>query len=158
MRSFLIVSACIAEGSHQEGRRTTMISEDRQTLLEVALWIASHRNRRSVIRQLAVTEANYVCLIRELDRVENQCSRARTLRAATTLTLVEWLETLEYFHWRCAYCQEKPFQVMSHYRSLPHGGTTADNCVPACRRCGQNQKHTNARVHNYLAQFTKQKR
>lgn len=82
---------------------------------------ATHRNKRTVIRQLVVTEANYVCLIRELDRVENQCSRARTLRAATTLTLVEWLETLAYFHWQCAYCQEKPFQVMSHYLSLPYG-------------------------------------
>lgn len=136
----------------------TMISEDRQTLLEVAQWITSHRNRRSIIRQLAVTEENYVCLIRELDRVENQCSRARTLRAATTLTLVEWLETLEHFHWQCAYCQEKPFQVMSHYRSLPQGGTTADNCVPACRRCGQNQKQINTRVHDYLSQIAKQKR
>ena len=135
-----------------------MSSPDRQMLLEVAQWIATHRNRRTVIRQLAATEENYVCLIRELDRVENQCSRAHTLRASTTLTLVEWLETLEYFHWRCAYCQEKPFQVMSHYLPLPQGGTTADNCVPACRRCGQNQKQINPRVHDYLTQVMIQKR
>jgi len=104
--------------AYQHERRKRMLSPDRQTLLEVAQWIATHRNRRSSIRQFAVTEENYLCLIQELDRVENQCSRARTVHAASTLTLVEWLETLEYFHWRCAYCQEKPFQVMSHYLDL----------------------------------------
>ena len=109
-----------------------MTPEDTQTLLEVARWVQTHRKVRCTIRRLIRTEENYLLFIRELERVESQCFRAHTLRAEATLTLVEWLETLNYFHWCCAYCQSKPCQVMSHYIALPEGGTTAENCVPAC--------------------------
>src|ERR1700730_14113377 len=112
-----------------------MKPQDEQTLLAVAQWITTHRNRRQTIRELAVTEENYLRVIRELDRVEMQCFQARTLHTEATLTLLEWLETLNHFRWRCAYCQSKPFQVLSHYRPSPQAGTTADNCVPACRHC-----------------------
>src|SRR5690348_2350284 len=128
-----------------------MNPQDEQTLLMVAQWIATHRNRRQTIRELAGTEENYLCVIRELDRVEKQCFQAHTLHVEATLTLVEWLETLNYFHWLCAYCQVKPFQIMSHYLPLPWAGTTVDNCVPACRRCGLAQKQENERVRDYLA-------
>jgi len=128
-----------------------MIPQDEQTLLAVAQWIATHRNRRQTIRELAVTEENYLLVVRELDRVEKQCFQARTFHVEATLTLVEWLETLNYFNWLCAYCQAKPFQIMSHYLPLPQAGTTADNCVPACRRCGLAHKQENERVRDYLA-------
>jgi hypothetical protein len=128
-----------------------MMPQDEQTLLAVAQWIATHRNRRQTIRELAGTEENYLRVVRELDRVEQQCSRAHTLHAEATLTLVEWVETLNYFHWQCAYCQARPFQILSHYLPLPRAGTTADNCVPACRRCGLAQKQENEHVRSYLA-------
>jgi hypothetical protein len=131
--------------------------EDIQTLLEVARWIATHRNRRSTIRRLAGTEENYLLFIRELDRVESQCFRAQTLCTEATLTLVEWLEALDYFHWRCAYCQMKPFQVMSHYLPLPKEGTTAMNCLPACYHCRQNQGKENERIQDYFAQVRARK-
>ena len=86
-----------------------MISQGNQTLLELARWTATHRNSRSAIRQLAGTEENYLLFIKELDRIESQSFRARARHAEVTLTLVEWLEALDYFHWHCAYCQEKPF-------------------------------------------------
>ncbi len=125
--------------------------EDMQTLLEVARWTLNHQNRRSILRQLAKTEENYLLLIRELERVESQRFRAQTLRAEATLTLVEWLETLNAFHWSCAYCQSKPFEVMSHYLPLPEGGTTATNCVPACHRYGRFCKREDERIRAYLA-------
>jgi 5-methylcytosine-specific restriction endonuclease McrA len=134
-----------------------MTPEDTQTLLEVAQWVQTHRKVRSAIRQLAKTEENYLLVIRELERVESQCFRAHTLRAEATLTLVEWLETLNYFHWRCAYCQSKPCQVMSHYIALPEGGTTAANCIPACYRCRRFRPKEDERIRAYLAQVRTRK-
>ncbi len=130
-----------------------MTLEDKQTLLEVAQWIVTHRNKRSTIRQLAGTEENYLLLIRELDRVESQCARAHTLHAEATLTLVEWLETLNHFGWLCAYCQSKPFQVISYHTPIPQGGTTAANCVPACYRCRRYREQNTVPVHVYLTQI-----
>ena len=129
-----------------------MIMEETQTLLEVAQWTATHRNRRCTIRQLAGTEENYRLLIRELDRVESQCLRAGTQHVEATLTLVEWIEALNHFHWLCAYCMEKPFRVMSHYLPLPQAGTTALNCLPACYRCRHNPKKENEHIQDYFAQ------
>src|SRR5262249_7597348 len=139
------------------GRGCTMMPEDTQTLLEVARWIQTHRNVRSTIRQLARTEENYLLLVTELERVESQCFRAHTLHAESTLTLVEWLETLNYFRWCCAYCQSKPCQVMSHYIPLPEGGTTAANCVPACYHCRRWRSKEDERVRAYLAQVHRRK-
>jgi 5-methylcytosine-specific restriction endonuclease McrA len=48
------------------------------------------------------------------------------------LTMEQWLETLEYFNYKCAYCGG-PFEILEHY--LAKAGTTVSNCVPACRRC-----------------------
>jgi len=130
-----------------------MISEESRTLVELAHWTATHRNSRSAIRQLAGTEETYLLFIRELDRIESQGFRARTQHVEVTLTLVEWIEALDYFHWRCAYCQEKPFQVMSHYLSLPQGGMTALNCLPSCYRCRHTRKEVNERMQSYFAQI-----
>jgi hypothetical protein len=126
-----------------------MTPEDQQTLLKVAQWIVTHRNTRRTIRQLAETEENYLLLIRELDRVERQCFRAHTLHAEATLTLVEWLEILNLFHWHCAYCHTGPFQVMSHRIPLLQAGTTAANCVPACYHCCRSHEKENKLADSY---------
>jgi hypothetical protein len=127
-----------------------MISGEIDTLLELARWTSTHRNSRSAIRQLAGTEENYLLFIRELDRIESQGFRARAQHAEVTLTLVEWLAALDYFQWRCAYCQEKPFQVMSHYLPLLQGGMTALNCLPSCYHCRHGHKETNERIQAYF--------
>lgn len=133
-------------------QESPITQEELQTLKGIARWIACHRNKRSSIRQLAGTEKIYLCFIRELERVEGQCAYAHSLGAEATLTLEQWLETLAYFHWSCAYCQVKPFMVMSHYQRLPHGGTTAANCVPACRGCLHRRGREHAHVRTYLEQ------
>jgi len=131
-----------------------MTPEDTRILFRVAQWIGDgNRKVMKMIRQLAETEENYLIIIRENDRVAAQLSRARLLGADATLTLVEWLVTLEDFDWRCAYCQSKPFQVMSHVIPYPQGGTTSDNCVPACYGCitAKNNEFNRARVRAYIA-------
>lgn len=48
----------------------------------------------------------------------------------------EWKETLRHYHYKCAYCQSRPFQSPDHFWPYSRGGQTAlDNLVPACRVC-----------------------
>jgi 5-methylcytosine-specific restriction endonuclease McrA len=52
------------------------------------------------------------------------------------LTLAEWLQTLADFRGLCAYCQERPFAHLEHFIPIDAGGgTTLDNCIPACGQC-----------------------
>ena len=137
-----------------------MTPQDTQILFRVAQWV-SNGNRKVVktIRQLAETEENYLLIIREIDRVEAQLARARSLGSEATLTLIEWLITLEDFHWQCAYCQSGPFQVMSHVVPLPAGGTITENCVPACYRCSsQSKKNKQSYMHVQVYLANKKKR
>jgi hypothetical protein len=123
-----------------EGLRT-MTQEDMQKLLQVARWIQDHKPHiMSKIRQIAGTEENYLIIARELDRVNGQITQARSVRAEATLTLLDWLIIVDSYHWKCAYCQEKPFEVMYHRVPLPRGGTTSSNCVPACCSCRVRKK------------------
>ena len=120
-----------------------MTPEDRQTLLRVAEWtIHSRRKVMNTIRELAGTEENYLIIARELDRVNANLWRARSLHVEATLTLVDWIKTLIYFEWQCAFCQEKPFQAMHHYIPLPLGGMTPSNCIPVCYSCMKHQENT----------------
>lgn len=128
-----------------------MTPEDRQTLLSVAEWtIHSKRKVMNRIRELAGTEENYLIIARELDRVNAHLQRARSLHVEATLTLVDWIKTLIYFEWKCAFCQEKPFQAMHHYIPLPVGGMTPSNCIPVCYSCMKRQeKSQNFQVRVY---------
>lgn len=126
-----------------------VIQEDRRHLLRIAQWLGEQKYFRvKKIRQLAGTEKNYLLLIREIDRVKSQVQHARSLEAQATLTLVEWLVILERFEWQCAYCQSKPFEIMSHIIPLPRGGTTPENCVPSCYSCstGKGKLHARERI------------
>ncbi|GHO76469.1 hypothetical protein KSD_42400 [Ktedonobacter sp. SOSP1-85] len=53
-----------------------------------------------------------------------------------TLTIVQWIATLDLYDWKCAYCGG-PYEALEHQRPLvaPDGGTTALNCVPSCQSC-----------------------
>jgi 5-methylcytosine-specific restriction endonuclease McrA len=132
-----------------------VIQEDRRDLLRIAQWVGEQKYFRvKKIRQLAGTEENYLLLIREIDRVKSQVQHARSLEAEATLTLVGWLLILEQFEWQCAYCRCKPFEIMSHVVPLPRGGTTPENCVPACYSCstGKGKVHARQRVQSLLAE------
>jgi uncharacterized membrane protein len=76
---------------------------------------------------------------REIQRVRSQNWRAKKAGEPATLTIAEWLETLEAFHHHCAYCQTGPYELMEHYipigQGKKDGGTTSKNCVPSCFKC-----------------------
>lgn len=69
-------------------------------------------------------------------RVRKQCDRATKEICPATLTLEQWLQTLEKFQWKCAYCQNMPGVIIEHFVPLAlGGGTTQRNCVPSCYAC-----------------------
>ena len=136
-----------------------MLAEERQVLFRIAQWAETRKYIRvEKIRELAGTEEQYLVIIREMDRVKGQIQRARTLDAQATLTLTDWLMTLEQFDWHCAYCLDRPFEIMSHLIPLPRGGTTPENCVPACYSCipGKHKAGISHRVQTLLARKKQQ--
>jgi hypothetical protein len=112
-----------------------MTPEDKGILALIAQTIEHKYLRVETIRHLAGTEENYRVIIRELDRVKAQLTRARACNAPATLTVIEWFTILDRHDWKCAYCQAKPFKAMSHIVAQQEAGTTAENCVPACHSC-----------------------
>jgi 5-methylcytosine-specific restriction endonuclease McrA len=71
---------------------------------------------------------------REILKVQLQNRRAQKKNLANTLTLSQWIETLNYFKWSCAYCRGI-YHALEHYNPLPYEGTTQKNCFPSCRKC-----------------------
>lgn len=71
----------------------------------------------------------------ESARVMYHNKRAEEFGSPATLTLTQWIQTLEHFDWKCAYCQGK-YTVLEHYVPLGYEeGTVWTNCVPACHSC-----------------------
>jgi HNH endonuclease len=76
-----------------------------------------------------------LCYPREAKRVADQNMRALEHGAEATLTVPEWLQTLNGWNWAC-WCCRKPYEAIDHYIPIAlGGGTTAENCFPICRRC-----------------------
>lgn len=105
-------------------------------------------------------------LRREYVKVQTHKENAVWHGASGEFTLAEWIVTLEYFHWLCAYCLVHPYEHLEHFVPLTLGGDTArSNCVPSCEECNaiKGQTHPDAitdipkadldRVRTYLAQF-----
>ncbi len=66
--------------------------------------------------------------------LRGQNQRAKQAGARHDLTMEQWLETLKYFDYRCAYCGGE-YEVIEHYLPVYKAGTTVSNCVPACLHC-----------------------
>ena len=68
--------------------------------------------------------------------------RAQKAGLPATLTIEEWDLTLDRFDRSCAYCGA-PWVVLEHAQPIAlGGGTTADNCLPACRVCNTRKRDT----------------
>jgi 5-methylcytosine-specific restriction endonuclease McrA len=79
---------------------------------------------------------------RERKRVYSANARAKSLKLPGTLTPDDWFETLKHFKWKCAYCQEDfSYEHLEHFIPLVKNqeGTTAQNCVPACKACNSHK-------------------
>jgi hypothetical protein len=67
-------------------------------------------------------------------KLRGQNQRAKKAGARHDLTMEQWLETLEYFDHKCAYCGGL-YDVIEHYLPVHKAGTTVSNCIPACLHC-----------------------
>ena len=88
-------------------------------------------------------------------QVANWNRRARQLGLQHDLTVVQWLENLEFFGYSCAYCGGSA-ETMDHYFPLAIQddplltGTSAGNCLPCCWACN----HRKGFLHpTYLSSF-----
>lgn len=77
---------------------------------------------------------------REQRRVIAQFFRALDHGLPASLTLEQWIVTLNHYRWRCAYCLDGPYEAIDHFIPVgAGGGTTADNCVPSCKSCNSSK-------------------
>jgi 5-methylcytosine-specific restriction endonuclease McrA len=91
-------------------------------------------------------------LIPHRAHVATHLSRARMAGTPATLTVPEWLATIEHFEKKCAYCRQRPYEVLEHFIPITQGGgTTADNCVPACTSC--NGRKSGRPVNEFVGSF-----
>lgn len=71
----------------------------------------------------------------EHNRVNGNNNRASVLGRRADLLLVEWLNLLVAYKFRCAYCG-RLFETMDHIISISQGGgTTYTNVAPCCADC-----------------------
>gem|GEM_PF-6755066 len=62
-------------------------------------------------------------------------TRRGNVNGSSDLTLEQWLELIQMFRGRCAYCWE-PAECIDHVHPISRGGlTTKDNVLPACASC-----------------------
>lgn len=77
-------------------------------------------------------------IIHEIEVVKRHNNRAYSQGQKASLKLNDWIQTLDSFEWMCAYSCGQPYEELEHWIPLAGGGgTTADNCVPACFRCNR---------------------
>ncbi len=79
----------------------------------------------------------------EWNRLHQHLRRARKRGQPATLTMSQWRRIVTTFDGKCAYCQEKSYEVLEHVIPLGQAGrgTTATNCVPACQSCNIIKSH-----------------
>jgi hypothetical protein len=54
-------------------------------------------------------------MVREARILRGSLSLAQNYDLPATLTLRQWIATLDYFDWTCTYCQEQPYKIMEHF-------------------------------------------
>ena len=65
--------------------------------------------------------------------IKSALIRARAKKLPATLTEEEWERVLKHFKGLCAYCGGEPWRLVEHVVSIERGGgTTFENCLPAC--------------------------
>ncbi len=153
----------VFDGQIGEGRRFK--NEMEEAVERYAEWVrraflqeVAQRKREEELRSRCVLcrtsrreEGREVCLNcqqaywKEEQRLKVHLYRARKAGLSATLTLAEWLDTLDRYQYRCAYCSTGFYEVLEHYIPLtagsPGGGTTKENCVPSCQSCNAKKRN-----------------
>lgn len=110
-----------------------------------AAWKAKNPERAAATwRTPEKVAGNRAWRVSEAGRLSGRLAAQKryALARGGSFTAQDWLEVLEEFNHRCAYClQQAPLQI-EHMQPLSRGGPhIRENIVPACRRCNQ-RKHS----------------
>jgi len=142
-------------------REATSIDEAKELAQYVSnLLYMTRWSTRKELGYNAKEPATEEVIKREYDQkftVRNACNRAKLFGLPATLTLTQWLATVDHFNGMCAYCLVNPYQILEHFIPVElmqtDGGTTARNCIPACRSCNRKKGKTHP---SQLTQFPKE--
>jgi hypothetical protein len=104
------------------------------------------KNRLSELARSVSWQAANPEKVRANLRHQGKVRSARARGAGGKFTRKEWVETLLYFNFRCAYCLLHEDEVGSlhqeHMLPVCRGGShTKDNIVPGCRSCNTSKMH-----------------
>lgn len=101
-------------------------------------------NNTGTLRPLCAKCKGMPFILNEEKRVQSNRMRAVMAGLPATLTLSEWLATINHFNGLCAYCQAVSMEDMEHFIPVQRGGgTTVNNCVPACSSCNTRKNKRN---------------
>ncbi len=110
------------------------------------LWQAFGQGRfqRDIALQSISTQDFPSSLAGVKERIYQARKRAMQVGLPATLTVEQWLRTLEHFGWKCAYCRQRPGIIIEHFipLSCAGSGTTVGNCVPACYACNSKKRNS----------------
>lgn len=124
---FLMGRGCISAQWNEIDERNPLLFDDGTFTVAVIWGIVQLDSQRAQPRRNHRSETK---------KVSFHLKRAQAVGLPATLTIKQWIATLDYFDWKCAYCGTGDYEVFEHYAPLFHGGgTTPYNCVPACHRC-----------------------
>ena len=103
-------------------------------------WICQERLSQRTKNK--TTNLCYHCYSDMLNKIVRQKKRAKDKGAEATLTIAQWAQKLRISQGRCHYCNTYiGYRALTLEHLIPvsnGGGTTADNCVPACMGCNWN--------------------
>jgi 5-methylcytosine-specific restriction endonuclease McrA len=107
----------------------------------------------------------------EKDRIRRYRKMSIKAGGYGDLTLLQWRARVSEFQGVCAYCQDRPYQVLEHFIPIVLGGATSlTNCVPACFKCNARKRDEHPdyvtkiprtdiqRVQTFLRQFSEYSR
>lgn len=99
-------------------------------------WKCNHLLYKDYVTGLCIC-----CQINLTDKISDHRRRARKQGREATLTHIQWAAKLKSSQGYCHYCHEYfGYQslVLEHFISIAKGGgTTAENCIPACAGCNR---------------------
>lgn len=128
--------------SRPDGGRITRsfsVISERESFVKSTKKIKKSTNIKLMVRQ----KYNYD---KEQWRVRAHNVRATVKGVQSDLTIDQWLSILDRFDYKCVYCGEN-FEELEHIISVGDGGgTTADNVVPACKKCNRTKEFARKRV------------
>ena len=109
-------------------------------------WCGELANQKELLSWYGKTFFHEDCLRKkknfqiEKARVNSQNKRTSMLGFVSDLTTSEWIEILNKYNHKCAYCNGR-FEEMEHVVPVSAGGgTTKNNVVPCCKSCNRKKR------------------